>query len=186
MEAVKNAFWNLVTLVLAGVVVYLLYARGKLDAYLPAQYVSTVVLARSAQAAPAPAVVKAEPAVAPAPATQVAPPVAQVQAEVPPAPEPTPAPAVEAAPPAPEPVAPVTLASLTPQQIPRQVKILKPMVFPVIVNGRSAGTISAPAGMMVQVVRVQGEKLIVQNGGATKVVDAADTDILQRAQARAR
>ncbi len=116
----------------------------------------------------------------PAPVVVPAPP-------APPPPPPPPPPAVEAIPPAATP-RPLDLATVaqTPALWPRQVTLLQPAAFPIVVNGRTAGSVTAPGGMAVRLLRVVGQQVEVEFQNGKQLLPAAATDLMPRATANFR
>jgi hypothetical protein len=110
-----------------------------------------------------------------------------------PAPTPTPTPApTPTATPAPT-QAPTPIATPPPDLLawilehkeywPKEVILLQEEEFPVVFNGKVAGSAKVPAGTMVKVVGIEsGDVAVVYAGGGARVPTAA-TDLRQRAQA---
>lgn len=204
----RIALWDLLILVLAITLCFLLYIRGRLDRFLPKEYAAATVLAhRAAQPeqepprrpnqAPSPEEVErpestpeeVEPSETPDAAAETpdssAPlPEATPEGEEPTAPEaaatPTPSPTPEAAPEAtPEPT-PIEISKVERAYWPKRVRLLRTVTFPVILNGRQAGSMKAPSGMEVTLLEIRGTQVVLQNGEATITIPAGDTDTLER------
>ncbi len=101
---------------------------------------------------------------------------------------PDPLPVAVAAPlatPAPEPPTPtVDFATVarTPALWPAQVALLKPVAFPVLLDGRVAGSVTVPIGTRLRLLRVSGQFLEVEHHAQKQVVPATSTDLMQSAQ----
>ncbi len=205
------SFWDIVIVLMVIVLGYLLYIRGYLNPYLPAQYLpkghgynssapsveSTVTPQGGENAAsqveprregrPAkPEKEEAEPeaqgdSMRPEPAS----PATQPEASQPATSEPATKTGQEAPktggelPAAP----PIALAKLERRFWPVQVKLLKPMEFSIVNNGKVIGSANAPAGLMMKLVSIEGDQVAVQNEAMSKVIPAADTDIYDRVRA---
>jgi hypothetical protein len=67
---------------------------------------------------------------------------------------------------------------------PRQVRLRKPTTFPAVVDGKTVGSLVAPSGTAVNLVRIQGGKLALEykGGGVWSAVD--DTDLATRVPLR--
>ncbi len=105
----------------------------------------------------------------------------------PPTPSPTPTPPPASTPPprlvaTPAPSAPDPMAWLMghPQSQPKQVTLLESVAFPVLFNGRVAGSARLPAGSLLKVIKIDGAALIPAYGEATSPVPVQSTDLLQR------
>lgn len=154
-----DLFWNLVIVGLTVAACYVAYVRGWLDPYLKRPLPTAAIVA---SATPAPAPVEVPVAVqtpTPAPAST---PIAEPTA--------TPEPAID-------------LRTVNRQFWPQQVKLLKAEEFAVIFNGRAVGSASVPAGTLLKLVSIQGNALEVSNNGATKLIQASETDVLERVRA---
>ena len=174
-----DLFWNCVVVVLVMSISYLLFVRGYVDRFL-----SKPITALVAAPSPTPG-----PVAAPTPEnTTPAQPVAETPAPAAtPAPEATPAPPAENAAPTPvtaaaTPDAPsqVDLSNIDARSLPLQVKLSRPVEFPIIANGKQAGTASVPPGVPVKVLGVEGNNLVVQCGGVTQRIPASATDVVER------
>jgi hypothetical protein len=136
---------------------------------------------------------KSQPGPPPAPTTPapVAVPEPKLAVQLPPAtPVPTPTPAPVATP-APTPVPAATPDPNEPRLVlqslntsrdewPRQVLLKKPFAFPVMINGTVAGNVEVPTSAPVALVAVKGDKVALTFQGASQVVSASDTDLLER------
>lgn len=158
--------WVLLALVAVAVVAFLLMRAGN-------QGGDPVAVATPPPATPAPAT--PEPAT---PAPRI------VAATPPPAPVATPKPAT----PAPATPPPLDLATLarTPALWPKQVALVKPVSFPILVNGRVAGAAEARAGTVLPLLRVAGLQVEVLHQSGKQMIFASATNLLQRAQAATR
>lgn len=134
--------------------------------------------------APKPIVAEATPAPAtptPAPAT---PEPVIVKATPTPVPA-TPAPIVVATPtPTPTPTPPsldIATVVRTPALWPRQVALLGPTGFPVMINGQVAGEVKAPAGTIVRLLRMGPQQVEVEFQNSRHIIPLASTDLMERA-----
>jgi hypothetical protein len=80
---------------------------------------------------------------------------------------------------------PLDLATVarTPALVPAQIALVRPVAFPVILGGRAAGEVQAPAGAVVRVLRITGMLVEVQYQNAKKAVPVSSTDLMARALA---
>jgi hypothetical protein len=69
-----------------------------------------------------------------------------------------------------------------PESWPQSIKIKKPIEFPAVLNGKSVGTIVAPAGSAVHLVKVENGKLGVEFQGGGKWLAPEATDLVERVQ----
>lgn len=133
---------------------------------------------------PAPPVAAATPT--PAPATPVpapaTPPSPAIVETVPEPPLEPPQIAAVALPP------PLDLATVarTPALWPKQVALLQPTLFPVVVNGRHAGNATLPAGTPLRLLRIVGAQVEVEYQNARQLLPAGSTDLMARALAAAK
>lgn len=98
---------------------------------------------------------------------------------------PTPMPVAIATPtPAPTPPA-LDLATVarSPALWPRQIALLRPVPFPVMLNGRRAGEVTVPAGTVLRLSRVAGQQVEVEYQNSKHLISIASTDLMQRALA---
>lgn len=198
-------FWNLVILVLAAALFYQLYAGGKFnnirksvvemmmptnrslipgDTAIPKAAGTPVFAAESESSESSESSEAAEPAPAATPFFASTPePSAQPVIAV------SSTPAEEAARPAASAAASgpgngeaVDLAALDRRYWPRMVKLNKAVDFAIVINGKEAGKAAAPAGVMVKLLEINGDKLSVSmaTGSAPATVAAADTDVEER------
>lgn len=86
-------------------------------------------------------------------------------------------------PPEPEPVFDLASIIRTPAEWPKTVVLKQPVMFPVIVNGRTAGTAQAAAGLLVKTVSVELQFITVQFGSGTKVLPLSATNFVEQAEA---
>jgi len=59
---------------------------------------------------------------------------------------------------------------------PKQLRLNSPVEFPVLVNGKLAGSVQAPAGTAVTLVQIERENVVVAYNGALQRTLAANTD----------
>jgi hypothetical protein len=80
---------------------------------------------------------------------------------------------------------PVTLGDLNRSRAnwPKDVTLKKTIDFPAVMDGKVVGSVKAIAGTEVQLVEIKNGKAGVEFQGGGALVDAADTDLLERAQA---
>ena len=98
---------------------------------------------------------------------------------------PDPLPLAVAAPvatPPPPPTLDLATVARTPALWPAQVTLLKPVAFPVLLEGRVAGAVTVPIGTGLRLMRVSGQFVEVEYHAEKHVVPAASTDLLQRSQ----
>ena len=166
---------NLVILILAVWLAILLHDRGYLsfvDPYLK-QWLS----------APAPqAVATPTPTPAPAPEPTATPePVIAVAAVPTPEATATPTPEPVVVPPMPAVSEPaIVLSEVDRRYLPQQVKLVRPVEFPIMSNGQQIGSVVSPAGLPVKLVSLQGNQLEVQNGDSVKLISPSETDVEER------
>lgn len=130
---------------------------------------------------PPPRVVQATPVpVTPPPATPE-----PVIVKATPTPTPTPAPVVMATP-TPTPTPPpldMTMVARAPGLWPKQISLVQPINFPVVLNGRVVGQAMAPVGTVLRVLRVGAQQVEVEYQNNRQVVPVASTDLYQKALA---
>jgi hypothetical protein len=188
-------FWNLAILVLAATLVFQLYQAGKLD-NIRASVISLMMPANknlgpvetSTKVVPAAPVFAAD-----SESTQAEPATTPFIVSTPEPAQPVAAastPSEEVASPAATPVAtptpekPVDISMLDRRFWPRTVTLKKAMNFYITNKGQLVGQIAAPAGAVVKLVEISGIqlKLAMPTGSDPLLVDAADTDIQERAR----
>jgi hypothetical protein len=69
-----------------------------------------------------------------------------------------------------------------PESWPKTITIKKPIEFPAVLNGKSVGTIVAPAGSAVHLLKVENGKLGVEFQGGGKWLAPEATDLVERVQ----
>jgi hypothetical protein len=77
------------------------------------------------------------------------------------------------------------MLAASPALWPRTVMLRAKMDFPAVFNGREVGSTSVPAGTVVNLRSVSGDKVTLEFHNGTTVAAAADTDLLERANAMA-
>jgi hypothetical protein len=114
------------------------------------------------------------PAVIATPAPQAPPPapIMAVQA-------PTPPPVLAATPPPPKPFDPAELAG-NPGAWPKTLRLKAPAVFPAVFNSQVVGSVSVPAGAVVNLLKIQGDQLIVVFQGGTQTLPWKATDLAEQ------
>lgn len=136
---------------------------------------------------PAPVVAQATPPPATPTPTPTPTPAPVVVATPTPTPTPTPAPVVMATPtPTPTPTPPsldIATVVRTPALWPKQVALIAPTGFPVIISGQVAGEVKAAAGTIVRVLRVGPQQIEVEYQNGRHVIPLASTDLMPRALA---
>jgi hypothetical protein len=90
---------------------------------------------------------------------------------------PTPKPAATPAPSAPDPMAWLMEHK---QSQPKEVALLEPIDFPVVFDGKVAGSAKLPAGSLLKVLSIEPDTLIAAYGEATSRVPIQSTDLVQR------
>lgn len=133
---------------------------------------------------PAPAPAQAPPASTPPPVPAISPLVAEEAAAPIAAPSATPdmaAAAIATPTPTPAPPKPFDPADLqgTPGAWPKTVTLKQPVIFPALYNGQIVGSLTAPPGTAVKLVRIQGEQLVLGFNGGTQTVPWQWTDLEQ-------
>jgi hypothetical protein len=101
-------------------------------------------------------------------------------------PTPTPAPVVIAATPTPVPTPPpldFATVARSPSLWPQQIALTQPASFPVVIGGRVAGEVKAPAGTVMRLLRLSNLNAEVEYQNNRQMVPAASTDLMQRALA---
>lgn len=71
-----------------------------------------------------------------------------------------------------------------PELWPQTVALKEPTIFPVILNGHSAGFVEVPAGAVVRLTGIRGEQLVVQYLSGARAIPAGSTDVLDRVRTR--
>ncbi len=155
-----SVMWILAAVLMIGVVIFLISKRQPAPPP-PVVVAPTPIPITPVPATPPPEVVKATP-----------PPPPVVMATPPPTPTPTPPPTLDLA----------TLARV-PALWPAQVVLSQPHAFPMTLNGRVAGQVTAPAATALRLLRLQGAQAEVEFQNARHWIPAAATDVLVRAQA---
>ena len=103
-----------------------------------------------------------------------------------PTPTPTPSPTPRPTPtptPAPTPVDPLSWIIEHKDYWPKEVTLLESTEFPVVFNGKVAGSAKIPAGNKVGVMSIEPEFLVASYGGGTQRVPVKSTDLRLRAEA---
>jgi hypothetical protein len=72
------------------------------------------------------------------------------------------------------------------EEWPRQVALKKHADFPVIINGAVAGSVDVPPGSLVNLSRVNADRVTVTFQGASQELAAFDTDLIERVLANRR
>jgi hypothetical protein len=73
-----------------------------------------------------------------------------------------------------------------PELVPRRVKLLQPTTFPVVMDGRTVGTVELPVGSVVGVAGLSGGNVQLDHRGGRAEVPLSATDLVQRFEAAAR
>jgi hypothetical protein len=68
----------------------------------------------------------------------------------------------------------------TKEHWPKEVALIQPVSFPIMVNGKTAGAMTAPAGSIVKVMNLQPGQLTVEWSKSTKAVLVEATDLMKR------
>lgn len=191
-----DLFWNLLLVVLILMAAYVFYTRGYLDPYLkkfinpyltkmdvkaiPLAQVNPSLRSRAAAESAAPTTANSQNAsdvVQPEASDTVQPEAADTVQSGDVAGNSGTASSTASAPGDDEPIA---IDNLDPRFVPQQVKLLKAIELPVQFDGKVVGNAAVPAGVVLKLVSIQGDKVEVQEGASTKVIPATDTDIMTR------
>ena len=68
----------------------------------------------------------------------------------------------------------------TKEHWPKEVALAQPLSFPIFVNGKPSGAMTAPAGTIVKVMNLQAGQVTVEWSKNTKVVPIVATDLMRR------
>jgi hypothetical protein len=69
---------------------------------------------------------------------------------------------------------------------PKEVILKKQTIFPAVVNGKEVGKITLPAGITVQIYKIEPDRVAVIYKGGGAWVQVAETDLLERVRASQR
>lgn len=159
----------LAVILLAGAVLMVMGAKPEDILHIPVDVFNDVILKKVATAKTA----DTEPDTAP-PALKPAVPAPQTEAVV--------AASVVSAP---TPAAPTDLALIagSPKDWPKVVVLRQKTSFPAVMNGQVVGNVQVPAGMQVKLLALRGSEAQVEYQGASKLIPAESTDVVERVQA---
>lgn len=74
----------------------------------------------------------------------------------------------------------LTALSANPREWPKNVALKEPVEFPIVFNGRMAGSVRLPAGTTVSLLALRTNQMQVQYQGSTKTIPAKSTDLVER------
>ncbi len=66
---------------------------------------------------------------------------------------------------------------------PKQVTLIAPAVFPIVINGQNAGEVKAPVGTVLRLLRVGAQQVEVEYQNGRHLIPLASTDLMPRALA---
>jgi len=180
-DLVPQSFMAALSLLLILIVAAVVYIRvtGSADRllhYIAATSAPLPTPAPKPAGTPAPVKSTPQPTPLPTPAPQPSqPPVAAgTPTPIPGQPPPSPPP-----PAAPKPFDPADLAA-NPASWPKTVRLKQAVVFPALLDSRIVGTVTAPAGAAVNLVKIQGGQLLLDFQGGTQSVSWRLTDLQEQ------